>query len=49
MDEAKLGGKTLRQTALKELEKVKFYPSVGIKKNRLYDRKSPRLVHLPSA
>ena len=32
MDEAKLGGKTLRQTALKELEKVKFYPSVGIKR-----------------
>ncbi|CAD7288528.1 isoleucine--tRNA ligase [Campylobacter suis] len=32
MDDAKLDKKTLRQTALSELEKVKFYPAVGIKR-----------------
>ena len=33
MDEPKLSGKTLRQVALEEIEKVKFYPQSGI--NRL--------------
>ena len=32
MDEPKLNGKTLRETALSELEKVKFYPAAGIKR-----------------
>ncbi|MCR4941698.1 MAG: isoleucine--tRNA ligase [Campylobacter sp.] len=32
MDEAKLDGKTLRQVARAELENVKFYPSIGIKR-----------------
>ncbi|QKF60783.1 isoleucine--tRNA ligase [Campylobacter curvus] len=32
MDEPKLGGKTLREVARGELENVKFYPSVGIKR-----------------
>lgn len=33
MDEPKLSGKTLRQVALEEIEKVKFYPQSGV--NRL--------------